>query len=62
MSRLYRRNRDLSRPLERIELRVDAPDTGRFDIFLARRLPWRSRAGVRELIEDGSARLNGEAR
>lgn len=62
MSRLYRRNRDLSQPLERIELRVDAPDEGRFDRFLVRRLPWRSRAGVQELIEAGRARLNGRRR
>jgi 23S rRNA pseudouridine1911/1915/1917 synthase len=62
MSRLYRRNRDLSQPLERIELRVDAPDEGRFDLFLVKRLPWRSRAGVQELIEAGRARLNGRPR
>jgi 23S rRNA pseudouridine1911/1915/1917 synthase len=62
VSRLYRRNRDLSQPLERIELRVDAPDEGRFDLFLVKRLPWRSRAGVQELIEAGRARLNGQQR
>jgi len=62
VSRLYDRNRDLSRPLERIELRVDRPDEGRFDRFLAARLPWRSRAGVKELIETGAARVNGERR
>ena len=62
MSRLYRKNRDLSVPLERIELRVDRPDEGRFDAFLAARLPWRSRAGAQRLIEDGAALLNGERR
>jgi 23S rRNA pseudouridine1911/1915/1917 synthase len=62
VSRLYPRNRDLSRPVERIELRVDAPEEGRFDLFLARHLPWRSRAGVRELIEEGRARVNGQTR
>jgi 23S rRNA pseudouridine1911/1915/1917 synthase len=62
VSRLYKRNRDLSQPLERIELRVDKPDEGRFDRFLAARIRWRSRAGVQELIETGQATLNGEAR
>ena len=62
MSRLYRRNRDLSQPLERIELSVDAPDEGRLDLFLVKRLPWRSRAGVQDLIEAGRARLNGQRR
>jgi 23S rRNA pseudouridine1911/1915/1917 synthase len=60
MSRLYPRNRDLSQPLERVELRVDLPDEGRFDRFLARRLKWRSRTGVKVLIEEGRALLNGE--
>ncbi len=45
MSRLYKKNRDLSQPLESVELRVDRPDEGRFDLFLARHLPWRSRTG-----------------
>jgi 23S rRNA pseudouridine1911/1915/1917 synthase len=62
VSRLYKKNRDLSQRLERVELRVDRPDEGRFDLFLARHLPWRSRTGVRELIEEGKARLNGEQR
>jgi len=62
LSRLYPRNRDLSEPLERLELRVDKPDEGRFDRFLAERLPWRSRTGARGLIEEGRARVNGEPR
>jgi len=62
VSRLYKRNRDLSQPLDRIELRVDKPDEGRFDRFLASRIRWRSRAGVQELIESGQASLNGETR
>ena len=62
MSRLYRRNRDLSQPLERLELRVDKPDEGRFDRFLVARLTWRSREGVKRLIEEGQALLNGERR
>ncbi|MGH7161846.1 MAG: hypothetical protein ACREID_00065, partial [Planctomycetota bacterium] len=62
MSRLYRRNRDLSQPLERVDLRVERPEEGRFDAFLARHVAWRSRAGVQRLIAEGKALLNGEAR
>jgi 23S rRNA pseudouridine1911/1915/1917 synthase len=62
VSRLYPRNRDLSQPLERVELRVERPDEGRLDHFLVRRLRWRSRAGVRALIEEGKALVNGERR
>lgn len=62
MSRLYPRNRDLSQPLDRVEVRVCKPDEGRFDLFLARRLEWRSRAGVKALIEEGRALVNGERR
>ena len=62
MSRLYRKNRDLSEPLERIELSVDRPDEGRFDVFLAGKLPWRSRAGARRLIEEGRALVSGAPR
>jgi 23S rRNA pseudouridine1911/1915/1917 synthase len=62
VSRLYPRNRDLSQPLERVEIRVEKPDEGRLDVFLARRLKWRSRAGVKGLIEEGRATVNGERR
>ena len=62
MSRLYPRNRDLSQPLERVEVRVEAADEGRFDLFLTRRLKWRSRAGVQALIDEGRALVNGERR
>ncbi len=63
MSRLYRRNRDLSQPLERIVVRVDKPEHGwRLDRFLKSKLAWRSRAGARELIESGQATLNGRRR
>jgi len=62
VSRLYPRNRDLSQPLEHVELRVDKPDEGRLDLFLAKRLRWRSRAGVQALIEEGRALVNGERR
>lgn len=62
MSRLYRRNRDLSQPIERVEIVVHKPEEGRFDAFLARHLLWRSRTGVQDLIEQGQALLNGERR
>jgi len=62
VSRLYRRNRDLSRPIERLTLRVEQPEEGRFDSFLTRHLAWRSRAGAQELIRDGRALVNGERR
>jgi len=62
VSRLYPRNRDLSQPLESVELRVETPDEGRLDLFLARHLAWRSRTGVRALIEEGRALVNGERR
>jgi 23S rRNA pseudouridine1911/1915/1917 synthase len=62
VSRLYPRNRDLSRPLESVELRVEKGEEGRFDHFLALHVPWRPRAGLRRLIDEGRARLNGERR
>jgi len=62
VSRLYPRNRDLSQPLESVELRVQAADEGRLDLFLVRRLEWRSRAGVQALIEEGRVLVNGESR
>lgn len=62
MSRLYPRNRDLSQPLESVEVKVEKPDEGRLDLFLARCLAWRSREGVKALIEEGKALVNGERR
>jgi 23S rRNA pseudouridine1911/1915/1917 synthase len=59
--RLFPRDRDLSQPLEQIELRVRASDFGlpaeevelRLDQFLARHMPWRSRSSVQELVRGG---------
>ena len=62
MSRLYEKNRDLSRPVERIELTVQPEEAGRFDQFLAAKLQWRSRTGARKLIESGQATIGGEKR
>ena len=58
---LFPKDRDLTRPLERVELRVDASAYGlpvaevelRLDHFLARHLHWRSRSSVQELIRAG---------
>ncbi len=59
--RLFPRDRDLSRPLEEIDLRVRASDFGlpreevdlRLDQFLARHMPWRSRSSIQDLIKEG---------
>jgi 23S rRNA pseudouridine1911/1915/1917 synthase len=60
--RLFPRDRDLSQPLERIELRVRASDFGlpvedvelRLDHFLGRHLTWRSRNSIQNLIKAGA--------
>jgi 23S rRNA pseudouridine1911/1915/1917 synthase len=62
VSRLYRRNRDLSRPIERVEVTAEKGDEGRFDRLLSRLFPWRSRVEAQQMIEAGQARLNGERR
>jgi len=62
MARLYPRNRDLSEPLETIEMVVEKAEEGRLDAFLAARLSWRSRSGARKLVEQGAVRLNGGTR
>ena len=64
--RLFPRDRDLSQPLERIELRVRASDFGlpvedvdlRLDQFLAHHMTWRSRTSVQALIRDGAILLD----
>jgi len=58
---LLPRDRNLARPLEQVELPVRASDFQkspeevqvRLDAFLKLRLPWRSRASVQRLIQDG---------
>ncbi|MHC4937801.1 MAG: RluA family pseudouridine synthase [Planctomycetota bacterium] len=62
MSRLYGKNRDLSRPVDRIELTVQADEEDRLDRFLADKLRWRSRTGVRKLVEQGVVSVNGTPR
>lgn len=58
---LFPKERDLSRTLESVELRVEASALGqrvedvkvRLDAFLARHLKWRSRTSVQDLVRDG---------
>jgi len=59
--RLLPKDRDLSKPLEKVELAVRASDLQmraeeveiRLDRFLALHMPWRSRNSIQQLIEDG---------
>jgi len=52
--------RDLSRPLERIRILVDARTAGqRLDLALAAVLTWRSRSSLVRLIDQGMVRLEG---
>jgi 23S rRNA pseudouridine1911/1915/1917 synthase len=59
--RLLPKDRDLSKPLEQVELMVRASDLRmraeeveiRLDRFLTLHLPWRSRSSIQELIRDG---------
>jgi 23S rRNA pseudouridine1911/1915/1917 synthase len=52
--------RDLSKPLERLKILVDARLHGqRLDLALTVVLPWRSRASLHRLIDGGFVRLDG---
>ncbi len=52
--------RDLSKPLERVKLLVDARTHGqRLDVALATLLPWRSRSSIHRLLDAGLVRLDG---
>ena len=54
--------RDLSRPLERIKVRIDARlDGQRLDVALATVLEWRSRNSIHRLIADGYVHLEGRS-
>jgi len=58
---LFGKDRDLTQPLDRVELMVDASALGervedvsiRLDSFLARHLKWRSRSSLKELVREG---------
>jgi len=58
---LFGKDRDLTKPQDRVELMVDASALGervedvsiRLDSFLARHLKWRSRSSLKELVRDG---------
>jgi len=52
--------RDLSKPLERVRVLVDARTAGqRLDLALAAVLTWRSRSSIARMISDGMVRLQG---
>ncbi len=52
--------RDLSVPDEELVLVVREDEDGlRLDRFLARRLPWRSRTSLRQLLDEGRVRFLG---
>jgi len=58
---LFGKDRDLTQPLEQVELMVDASALGqrvedvsiRLDAFLTRQLKWRSRSSLKELVRGG---------
>ncbi len=56
--------KDLSRPIERVEVVIDARQDGcRLDVALGHFLTWRSRTSIHRLIRDGYVELEGrEAR
>ncbi|MEZ5964446.1 MAG: RluA family pseudouridine synthase [Planctomycetota bacterium] len=54
--------KDLSRPLQRVEVRIDARQDGaRLDVALHSFLTWRSRSSIHRLIRDGYVELSGRA-
>ena len=63
---LFPKERDLSRTLEEVELRVEASALGqrvedvkiRLDAFLSRHLSWRSRTSVQDLVRGGHVRVD----
>lgn len=66
---LFPKERDLSRTLEELELRVDASALGqrvedvkvRLDAFLARHLEWRSRNSVQDLVRSGHVSVDASS-
>ena len=58
---LFSKDRDLTKPPEQIELKVDASALGlkvedvliRLDSFLAMHLKWRSRSSLKTLVKEG---------
>ncbi len=62
-SRQPRRYADLSKPRTHWDLTVELPDAGlRLDRFMAKRVRWRSRTDLQEMIADGLVTVNGVAR
>ena len=62
-SRQKRRYADLSRPRTHWNLKAELHDDGlRLDQFMAKRVEWRSRTELQEMIEEGLVAVNGETR
>jgi len=62
-SRQPRRYADLSKPRTHWNLRVELPDDGlRLDRFMAKRVRWRSRTELQEMIDEGLVSVNGAVR
>jgi 23S rRNA pseudouridine1911/1915/1917 synthase len=54
--------KDLSRPLQRVEIKIDSRQAGcRLDVALRAFLRWRSRTSIHRLIADGFVELDGRA-
>ncbi|MDP6837871.1 MAG: RluA family pseudouridine synthase [Planctomycetota bacterium] len=66
---LLPKNRDLSRPLERLEIPVDASNLQlrveevnmRLDLFLQHHLSWKSRSAIQNLVRAGQVRVSEPA-
>ncbi|MBN1421274.1 MAG: RluA family pseudouridine synthase, partial [Planctomycetes bacterium] len=54
--------RDLSEPIETIAIRVRSMEKDRLDVYLRRKLRWKSRTHLQEVISEGRVRVNGTVR
>ena len=62
-SRQKRRYADLSRPRTHWDLKVELPEAGlRLDQFMAKRVRWRSRTELQDMIDEGLVAVNDETR
>lgn len=62
-SRQPRRYADLSIPRTRWDLNVEIPEDGmRLDLFLAKRVRWKSRTELQSMVDEGQVTVNGRVR
>jgi len=54
--------RDLSEPVDVISIEVRSMERERLDVYLRRKLRWKSRTHLQEVIESGRVRVNGVSR